>query len=66
MGIVVVVTILNFCFIIPTFVLAIIFYKLRCWYVSTSRSIKRLEGISKCIRVIKYIVYVLSLYDVDD
>lgn len=47
---------------IPTFIVAIIFYKLRIFYLSTSRSIKRLEGISKSIELFKYHNFPLLKY----
>lgn len=48
-GIVVVVAMVNPLFLIPTLVLAIIFYYLRVFYLKTSRDVKRIEGISKYI-----------------
>lgn len=52
-SVVLVIGIINFYLMIPTFIVAIIFYKLRIFYLSTSRSIKRLEGISKSIELFK-------------
>ncbi|XP_060850029.1 probable multidrug resistance-associated protein lethal(2)03659 isoform X2 [Rhopalosiphum padi] len=46
-AIVIVIGIINFYLMIPTFIVAIIFYKLRIFYLSTSRSIKRLEGVTR-------------------
>lgn len=46
-GVVVVIGIVNVYLMIPTFIVSLLFYKLRIFYLSTSRSIKRLEGISK-------------------
>lgn len=47
LGVVLIVAIVNFWLLIPTAVMFVFFYMLRVCYVSTSRSIKRLEGISK-------------------
>uniref|UniRef100_A0A2S2Q0H4 Putative multidrug resistance-associated protein lethal n=1 Tax=Sipha flava TaxID=143950 RepID=A0A2S2Q0H4_9HEMI len=44
LGIIIVVGIVNIYLMIPTFIVGIIFYKLRVFYLSTSRSVKRLEG----------------------
>lgn len=49
LGIIVVVAIASPWLLIPTVVIGIIFYYLRVIYLATSRSVKRLEGISKCI-----------------
>lgn len=46
-GIVIVIAVVNPLFLIPTMVLAIIFYYLRTFYLKTSRDIKRLEAISE-------------------
>ncbi|XP_014258970.1 probable multidrug resistance-associated protein lethal(2)03659 isoform X2 [Cimex lectularius] len=46
-GIIIVVATVNPWLLIPTAVCAIIFYFLRIFYLSTSRSIKRLEGITR-------------------
>ncbi|XP_030375917.1 probable multidrug resistance-associated protein lethal(2)03659 [Scaptodrosophila lebanonensis] len=46
-GIVIVIAIVNPMFLIPTFVLAIIFYQLRTFYLKTSRNVKRLEAITR-------------------
>ncbi|XP_039296327.1 multidrug resistance-associated protein 4-like [Nilaparvata lugens] len=46
-GIITVVALINYLLLIPTFVIAIIFYYLRRFYLSTSRSIKRLEGVTR-------------------
>ncbi|PSN47512.1 hypothetical protein C0J52_02253 [Blattella germanica] len=45
MGVVLVVAIVNFWLLIPTGVMFAFFYLLRVYYVATSRSVKRLEGI---------------------
>ncbi|XP_050545467.1 probable multidrug resistance-associated protein lethal(2)03659 isoform X2 [Daktulosphaira vitifoliae] len=47
LGIIVVVAIVNIYLMIPTIIVAIIFYKLRVYYLSTSRSVKRLEGVTR-------------------
>lgn len=46
-GIIVVIAIVNPWLMIPTIIVLGIFYLLRIVYLSTSRNIKRLEGISK-------------------
>ncbi|KAK7601741.1 hypothetical protein V9T40_009182 [Parthenolecanium corni] len=46
-GIILVVGFVNPYLMIPTVIIAFIFYKLRQFYLSTSRSIKRLEGITR-------------------
>lgn len=51
-GILIVVLFVNYYFIIPTVILAIIFYCLRAYYMSSSRNIKRMEAISKSIAFI--------------
>lgn len=46
-GIVIVIAIVNPIFLIPTVILAVLFYYLRSFYLKTSRDVKRLEAISK-------------------
>ncbi|EDW02798.1 probable multidrug resistance-associated protein lethal(2)03659 [Drosophila grimshawi] len=46
-GIVIVIAIVNPLFLVPTFVLGIIFYQLRTFYLKTSRNVKRLEAITR-------------------
>lgn len=46
-GIVIVIAVVNPLYLIPTFLLAIVFYNLRTFYLKTSRNVKRLEAISK-------------------
>lgn len=46
-GIVVVIAVVNYWFIIPTTIIGIIFYFLRSYYLSSSRNIKRVEATSK-------------------
>lgn len=46
-GIIVIVGMVNPWMLIPTAVVAVIFYCLRIFYLATSRNVKRLEGISK-------------------
>ncbi|XP_060851388.1 probable multidrug resistance-associated protein lethal(2)03659 [Rhopalosiphum padi] len=47
MGIIVVVGIVNVYLLIPTFFIGVLFYYTVVYYLSTSRSIKRLEGVSR-------------------
>lgn len=47
LGIIIVVAIANVWLLIPTLIVGIIFYYLRIFYLATSRSVKRLEGISE-------------------
>lgn len=47
LGIIVVVAIANYWLLIPTVVIGMIFYYIRVFYLATSRSVKRLEGVSK-------------------
>ncbi|VVC32358.1 Hypothetical protein CINCED_3A013682 [Cinara cedri] len=47
MGIIIVVGLVNVYLMIPTAIVGIIFYKLRVFYLSTSRSVKRLEGVTR-------------------
>lgn len=47
LGIIIVVAIANYWLLIPTVVIGIIFYYIRVFYLATSRSVKRLEGVSK-------------------
>lgn len=49
MGIIIVVTIVNVHLLIPALIVLGIVYKIRNFYLSTSRSIKRLESVSKHI-----------------
>lgn len=46
-GIIFVIGIINIYLMIPTLIIGLIFYYIRIYYLATSRSIKRLEGISK-------------------
>lgn len=46
-GIIVVIAVVNYWFIIPTAIIGIIFYFLRSYYLSSSRNIKRVEATSK-------------------
>lgn len=46
-GIIVVVGISSFWLLIPTFLIGVLFYYFRVFYLATSRSVKRLEGVSK-------------------
>jgi len=47
LGIIVVVAIANVWLLIPTVIICIVFYYLRVFYLATSRSVKRLEGVSE-------------------
>ncbi|XP_061393047.1 probable multidrug resistance-associated protein lethal(2)03659 [Musca vetustissima] len=46
-GIVAVLSVVNPLYLLPTFILAIIFYNLRTFYLKTSRNVKRLEAITR-------------------
>ncbi|XP_033209998.1 probable multidrug resistance-associated protein lethal(2)03659 isoform X2 [Belonocnema kinseyi] len=46
-GIIVVVAASNVWLLIPTFLIGIVFYYLRVFYLATSRSVKRLEGVTR-------------------
>ncbi|XP_075982413.1 putative multidrug resistance-associated protein lethal(2)03659 [Anticarsia gemmatalis] len=46
-GIVVVVAIVNYWLLLPTVAIGFVFYGLRIFYLSSSRSIKRLEGVTR-------------------
>jgi ATP-binding cassette subfamily C (CFTR/MRP) protein 4 len=46
-GIIVVVAVVNYWLLLPTFFVGVIFYLLRIVYLSTSRSVKRLEGLTR-------------------
>lgn len=46
-GIVIVIAVVNPLYLVPTLLLAIIFYYLRTFYLKTSRNVKRLEAISR-------------------
>lgn len=43
----VVVAIVNYWLLVPTLAIGVVFYVLRIFYISSSRSIKRLEGVSE-------------------
>ncbi|XP_021935708.1 multidrug resistance-associated protein 4-like isoform X2 [Zootermopsis nevadensis] len=47
LGVVLIVAVVNLWLLIPTSVMFVLFYLLRVCYVSTSRSVKRLEGITR-------------------
>lgn len=57
LGIIVVVAISNYFLLIPTVIIGIIFYYLRVFYLATSRSVKRLEGVSKYFYFLYFIKY---------
>ncbi|XP_026324288.1 probable multidrug resistance-associated protein lethal(2)03659 [Hyposmocoma kahamanoa] len=46
-GILVVVAVVNYWLLIPTMVVGLVFYGLRMFYLASSRSIKRLEGVTR-------------------
>lgn len=46
-GIIVVIAVVNYYFIVPTVLVGIIFYFLRAYYLASSRNIKRIEATSK-------------------
>ncbi|XP_053601424.1 ATP-binding cassette subfamily C member 4-like isoform X2 [Plodia interpunctella] len=46
-GIVVVVAVVNYWLLVPTVAIGVVFYGLRIFYLSSSRSIKRLEGVTR-------------------
>lgn len=48
LGIIIVVAIVNYWFLVPTIIIGIIFYFLRNFYLKTSIDIKRMEAISMC------------------
>lgn len=48
LGIIIVVAIVNPLLLVPTLISGLVFYLLRRIYLPTGRSIKRLEGVSKC------------------
>ncbi|KAJ9591423.1 hypothetical protein L9F63_002029, partial [Diploptera punctata] len=47
LGVVIIVSIINYWLLIPTVVMLLLFYLLRLYYGATSRSVKRLEGITR-------------------
>ncbi|XP_043798878.1 probable multidrug resistance-associated protein lethal(2)03659 [Apis laboriosa] len=47
LGIVAVVAVANYWLLIPTVIIGIIFYYLRVFYLATSRSVKRLDGVTR-------------------
>lgn len=53
-GIIFVIGLVNIYLMIPTLIIGLIFYYIRTYYLATSRSIKRLEGVSKHIKYIYY------------
>lgn len=46
-GIIIVIAVVNYYFIIPTLIVGLIFYYLRDYYLTSSRNIKRIEATSK-------------------
>lgn len=59
LGIIVVVAIVNAWLLLPTFIVGFIFYLLRNFYLATGRSVKRLEGVSKCRFYIPSLLYLI-------
>lgn len=49
-GIIVVIAVVNYYFIVPTIIVGIIFYFLRAYYLASSRNIKRIEATSELTR----------------
>jgi ATP-binding cassette subfamily C (CFTR/MRP) protein 4 len=56
LGVIVVVAVVNYWMLIPTAVMLVLFFMLRMYYIATSRSVKRLEGISKSVIFLFYII----------
>lgn len=52
LGIIIVVSIASPWLLIPTVIIGIVFYYLRVFYLATSRSVKRLEGISEYLELV--------------
>jgi len=48
-GIIFIIGFVNIYLMAPTFIIVVVFYKIRVFNLPTSRGIKRLEGISKYI-----------------
>lgn len=57
LGIIFIVGFVNIYLTVPTFIVVVVFYKLRAFNLPTSRGIKRLEGVSKYIIGILKILY---------
>ena len=62
LGIIVVICLVNLYLVLPTFLVAVLFYFMRRIYVSTSRNVKRLEGISKLKHDPFYFISFLLFY----
>jgi hypothetical protein len=61
LGVIVVVAVVNYWMLIPTVVMLFLFFMLRTYYIATSRSIKRLEGISKLIVFLWFTLYLTPI-----
>lgn len=58
-GIIIVVAIVNYLFLIPTVIIGIIFYFLRNFYLKSSRNIKRMEATSE-FNISDYLLHYLT------
>jgi len=61
LGIIFIVGFVNIYLMVPTFIVVVLFYKIRSFNLPTSRGIKRLEGISKYILSIVNNQYYLTI-----
>lgn len=64
MGVVIVVGLVNVYLMILTVVVGMIFYKVRVFYLATSRCVKRLEEVGKCRKVIFHCTQYISLISI--
>lgn len=56
-GILAMVILVNPWMIIPTVIMGVVFYLIRVIYLTTAQDLKRLEGISKSLLLLSFIVY---------